>query len=96
MTMYRYYALIEKESGNHSDIYSVSFPDLENVFTDAESMQNAVHYAHEVLGSMLSAMEEDGDEIPLPSSADKLKEQLTEGGSLVLVEVETDQYNQAS
>ncbi|WP_407708550.1 type II toxin-antitoxin system HicB family antitoxin [Bacillus altitudinis] len=96
MAMYRYYALIEKEKLDNTGCYIISFPDLENVFSDAETMQDAVQNAHDVLGSMLSVMEEDGDEIPQPSPADKLKEQVKEGGSLILVEVETEHYTQAS
>lgn len=96
MAMYRYYAIIEKEKLDKTGCFIISFPDLENVFSDAETMQQAVQNAHDVLGSMLSVMEEDGDEIPPPSSADKLKEKVSEGGSLVLVEVETEQYTQAS
>ncbi len=35
MAMYKYYAVIEKEKVDGSGCYIVSFPDVENFFTDA-------------------------------------------------------------
>lgn len=51
MAMYKYYAVIEKEEG----CYIVSFPDLENVFTDdADTLPEAVEQAEDVLSLMLT------------------------------------------
>lgn len=87
MTVYKYYALIEKEKLDQSGDFIVDFPDLENVFTDSDSLLGAVQNAHDVLVGMLRVMEEDGDVIPPASPVNKIK--VPEGASLVLVEVDT-------
>lgn len=87
MTVYKYYALIEKEKLDQSSDFIVDFPDLENVFTDSDSFVGALKNAHDVLRSMLKVMEEDGDVIPPASSAIKIK--IPEGASLALIEIDT-------
>lgn len=81
MSTHKYYAVIEKEE----DYFSVSFPDLENCFTDAESLSDAVIEAQDVLLAMLSSMDEDGDTIPTPRKAKDID--LPDGASLVLITV---------
>ena len=88
MTLYKYYAVIEREKNDGTGSYIVSFPDLENVFTDAETLSGAVNNAHDVLGDMLAEMEQDGDKIPTSSKPEDI--QLPEGASLVLIEVDTE------
>ena len=94
MTMYKYYAVIEKmkEEGNKVYSYIVDFPDLENVFTDGETLQDAIVQAEDVLALMLTVFEDNGDVIPAPSSVEQLKGKVPEGASLVLIEVDTDEY----
>ncbi|WP_336638212.1 hypothetical protein [Lysinibacillus fusiformis] len=58
-------------------------------------MSNAVIYAEDALGNLLSVLEEKGKTIPTPSALDQLKAKLGEGASLVLVEVDTDNYKEA-
>jgi antitoxin HicB len=90
MAVYKYYALIEKEKLDQTGCYIVSFPDIENCFTDAETLPDAVAMAEDALGALLSVMEEDGDEIPAPSKAEDIK--IPEGASLVLITVDTDKF----
>ena len=60
-----YYAKITQES----DGYIVPFRDLSNVFTEGDSLEEALFNAQEALdGVLLSMMEEDHD-IPYPSKA---------------------------
>ncbi|GLY12503.1 type II toxin-antitoxin system HicB family antitoxin [Pseudobacillus badius] len=96
MTMYKYYAVIEKDleelKESSRECFTVSFPDLENVFTDGETLPQAVELAHDVLGSMLAVMEEKGRDIPAPSKAENIE--LPEGASLVLIEVDTKEFNE--
>lgn len=47
-------------------VYYVNFPDLEDCFTDGDSMQEALYNAEEVLGLYLYTKEEEGLEIPEP------------------------------
>lgn len=93
MTVYKYYAVIEREKLDQTGAFIVSFPDLENVFTDADTLTGAVSNSHDVLRTMLREMEQDGDKIPTASKPDAI--QLPEGASLVLIEVDTDTFSEA-
>jgi hypothetical protein len=46
----------------------VTFPDLEDTFTDGATMQEAFENAEDVLNLMLWNREEEKDDIPMPSS----------------------------
>ena len=46
----------------------VTFPDLEDTFTDGATMQEAFENAEDVLTLMLWNREEEKDDIPMPSS----------------------------
>lgn len=89
MAIYKYYAVIEKEDGG----YIVSFPDLENCYTQGDTLSEAVVMAEDVLGLLLSVEEEEGKLLPKASPAKDLK--LPEGASLVLIEVNTDDFREA-
>lgn len=89
MTMYKYYAVITKEE----DCYFVQFPDLENVFTDGNSLSDAIAQAEDVLGLMLSDAEERQERIPVASPPQVIT--VPEGASLVLIETDTDEYLRA-
>jgi antitoxin HicB len=91
MSMYKYYCIIEKVEDE--GIYSVSFPDIENCFTDGRTLPEAVEMAEDVLGTMLSYHEEKGDVIPAPSKAEDIE--LPDGASLVLITVNTDNFREA-
>ena len=90
MTVYKYYAVIEREKVDQTGAYIVSYPDLENVFTDAETLIDAISNAHDVLETMLAEMEQDGDNVPTPSKAEDVKVRLPEGASLIYIEVDTE------
>lgn len=84
MHVFKYYALItpDEEDGG----YSVSFPDLSNVFTDGETLLEAVTHAEQVLEGMLEVMIDYNTVFnpPRPVSAITVKE----GESLVAIIVE--------
>ena len=63
-----YYAKI---TAVHEGGYLVTFRDFDNVFTEGDTLEEALNYAKEALGGMLEQMQEDNDSIPLPSSAHK-------------------------
>lgn len=90
MTMYKYYAVIEKDEESGSFI--VTFPDVTNCFTDAKTLPKAVESAHDVLELMITDYIEAGN-IPVASPANSIK--VPEGASLVLVSVEVEDSLQA-
>jgi len=61
---YVYPALFVKED----ESIIVTFPDLEDTFTDGATMQEAFENAEDVLNLMLWNREEEKDDIPMPSS----------------------------
>ncbi len=65
-------------------IYDIRFPDISNGFTFAESEDEIMESAKEVLELCLYDLEENGSEIPSPTSFSSL---LDKGLSVVLVEV---------
>lgn len=62
---YAYPAILTKEA---SGLYSVSFPDLEGCFTSGESLPDALEMAEDALCLTIYDLEEDGSDIPSPSS----------------------------
>lgn len=90
--MYKYYAVIEKEKLDQTGCFIVSFPDIENCFTDAETLVDAVQNAHDVLGLMMTDYEDEGN-VPPASKPEDIK--LPTGSSLVLIEIDTDEYREA-
>lgn len=84
MPMYKYYAVFESDV----DGVSVSFPDLQGCLTSGDDMQEAITMADDVLYGYMQVCEEDGDEIPAPTSLKEIK--APEGASVVLIEVNTD------
>ncbi|EMI11502.1 type II toxin-antitoxin system HicB family antitoxin [Anoxybacillus gonensis] len=89
MAVYKFYSVIHEEDG----AFIVSFPDLEDCFTDGRTLTEAVAMAEDVLGTMLSYHEEKGDVIPAPSKAEDIE--LPDGASLVLITVDTDDFREA-
>ncbi len=67
------------------DGISISFPDLPGCFSCADSDEEAIYMAKEALGLHLYGMEEDGDDIPVPTSINKIN--LESNQVVVLVEV---------
>lgn len=88
MAMYKFYAVLEPtDEGN----ILVTFPDLENVFTQGEDLKDAVDMAEDALGMMLADMEENNEQIPPASPVESLK--VPQGASVVLIETDTDTDN---
>lgn len=67
------------------DGISISFPDLPGCFSCAWSDEEALRMAREALGVHLWAMEDDNDEIPEPTSLDKIS--VEDNERAVLIEV---------
>ena len=68
----------------------VTFPDLDDTFTDGATMQEAFENAEDVLNLMLWTREEEKEEIPPPS----LPEQITvpQGATLAMIKADTLTY----
>ena len=68
----------------------VTFPDLDDTFTDGATMQEAFENAEDVLNLMLWNREEEKEEIPAPS----LPEQITvpQGAALAMIKADTLAY----
>lgn len=79
---YVYPAVLTYEDGYE---IAVTFPDLPGCATSGETDTEALVMAREALGLHLWGMEQDGDEIPLPSSVRSVK--IEEGEIVALVEV---------
>lgn len=70
--------------------YSIHFPDLESCYTSAETLEEGMVMASDVLCLTLYGMEEEGKTIPAPSG---VKEVATEGEEFVsLVACDTVEY----
>lgn len=67
------------------DGISIAFPDLPGCFSCADTDEEAICMAKEALGLHLYGMEEDGDDIPTPSTINNIG--LESNQAVVLVEV---------
>lgn len=67
------------------DLVYVRFPDVKNCFTDAQTQEEALISATEVLELCLYDLESEGKEIPLPSKIDNIW--LDENEVIVLINV---------
>ena len=83
---YVYPALFTTED----DSIIVTFPDLDDTFTDGATMQEAFENAEDVLNLMLWNCEEEKEEIPPPS----LPEEITvpQGATLAMIKADTLAY----
>lgn len=83
MQTFKYYAVVTPDL--EDDCYLVRFPDLKNVYTDSETLLEAVKHAEEVLEGMLEVMIDYNRQFNPPSPVSALK--IEEGESLIAVEV---------
>ena len=83
---YVYPALFAKED----ESILVTFPDLEDTFTDGATMQEAFDNAEDVLNLMLWNREEENADIPLPSSPEEII--VPQGTMLVMIKADTLAY----
>lgn len=65
MAKYLFPAIFTPETDNR---YSISFPDLENCYTQGDNLQDAYEMAEDVLCLCLYDMEESKKQIPQPSN----------------------------
>ena len=65
----------------------VTFPDLPGCVSCGDDISEALHMASEALGLHLFGMEEDGDEIPVPTDVFEVKKQLEPNQILTLIKV---------
>ncbi|MGG4390470.1 type II toxin-antitoxin system HicB family antitoxin [Priestia megaterium] len=91
MPVYKYYGLFEPENG----CFNVSFPDLAGCLTFGSTLSEAIEMAKDVLGGYLLVSEEDNDDIPAPSPVKTIQADMPEGASLILIEVNTDDFREA-
>lgn len=68
-----------------NDGISISFPDLPGCFSCADTDEEAIYMAKEALGLHLYGMEEDGDDIPTPTTINRIN--LESKQAVVLVDV---------
>ncbi len=69
MDRYIYVAIFTKDN----DVYNISFPDLPGCYTYGVTIEEAYNMAKEALELHLYGMEDDGDEIPTPTSAEAIQ-----------------------
>ena len=68
----------------------VTFPDLDDTFTDGATMQEAFENAEDVLNLMLWNREEEKKEIPLPSPLEQIT--VPQGATLAMIKADTLAY----
>ena len=83
---YVYPAIFTKEDVG----YSIDFPDFENCFTSAETLEEGVEMANDALCLVLYHMEEDGQ--PIPKASDITKLVHGENEFTTLIECDTLEY----
>ena len=83
---YVYPALFTTED----DSIIVTFPDLDDTFTDGATMQEAFENAEDVLNLMLWNREEEKEEIPLPSQPEQIT--VPQGATLAMIKADTLAY----
>lgn len=75
----------EKEGG-----FTVDFPDISGYYTQGENMEDCYAVAFDVLGLVLSVMEDRKEEIPCPSNPQDIK--LEDGQFLAIIEFDITAY----
>ena len=83
---YTYVCTIEDDDGK----FFVQFPDLENVFTEGDTMEQAMELAADVLPMMLCGMEDKKEVIPIATPIGKVKAE--NGQALAVVCADTVEY----
>ena len=83
---YKYPALIIKED----DGFVVEFPDLEDVFTQGDTWEEAFENAEDVLNLMLWNREEKKIPIPKPASLETIE--VPENATIALIKADTIEY----
>ncbi|MDN5375540.1 MAG: hypothetical protein PWQ39_580 [Thermacetogenium sp.] len=89
MPKYVYPAIFDP---NEHGGYTVTFPDLPGCVTEGDTLDEALKMAAEAMALHLYGMEEDGDEIPVPSNPVevKLPEDASPGAFVTLIQARTE------
>ena len=85
--IYIFPAIFKEDLFDDNKTIYVSFPDLENCFTDGIDLKNAIKNAKEALGNVLYWMEKDGDKIPNPTDIKDVKINENEIKTLITVDM---------
>lgn len=93
MTVYSYYSIFEPidEVGQEGKFF-VTFPDLDNVFTEGDDFADAYAMGKDVLLTMLAFNEDDGIDFNKPSAPSEIT--MPTGSSLVYIEIDTDELKE--
>lgn len=67
----------------------ISFPDIPECMTQGEDLQQAYEMSVDALGLSITTMEENKEELPVPSSPDQID---AEDGMLVVIEFDLAEY----
>lgn len=88
--MAAYIGIIHKDEGSD---YGVSFPDFPGCITAGSDMNEAALMAKEALGGHVALMDEDGEQIPTPSTLETVQAHEFAEGALayIVVDVPTPQ-----
>ncbi len=87
MAKYVYPAIFTPEKGGS---YSVTFPDIEGCLTCGDDLNDALHMAKDALSLMLVHMEDEHEEIPVPTPIPRV---VTKKGAFpTLIEADTIVY----
>lgn len=89
MAKYVFPAVLEPcEEGTQG--YYVNFPDIDNCYTDGDSLADAVYMAGDALAGMLVSMEDNKKPIPAPTPLDKVEH--TDDQIVTLIYADTIRY----
>ena len=89
MAKYVYPAIFTREEEGG---YSIRFPDIENCFTGAATLEEAMEMANDVLCLMLYELEQKGAAIPAPSAVQSVQKLATGGEFVTLISCDTIAY----
>lgn len=93
MVLKTYLAVIqETEEGG----YTIYFPDVENAYTEGDTIEETMANAQEVLGVMLAYRIEDKEPFPKQSSMAAIHDSLNPNEFAALIQVDVSQYLRAS
>ena len=84
---YVYPAIFEKELNGY---YAISFPDLDGAYTCGQTLDEASCMAEDCMGIILCNIEENGEEVPVPSDISGFEN--TEKQFVKLISVDLDEY----
>lgn len=86
---YTYLALFEADKDNGG--YTITFPDFQGALSEADSLNEAIYNAREVLEIYTVMFEDEGKELPAPSSFKDLASELVSDDDIIqAISVDTE------